>query len=76
MNIQGENRSSSTGLELKCNQYEGTIMDKIITWDEHKITKAAGIAESQGSSSSNPEDMARIMMISELNPLITRIMLL
>ncbi len=58
MDIQGENRSNTSGLVLKCNQYEGTVMDKIITWDELKITKAAGIAASQGSSSSNPEAMA------------------
>ena len=58
MDIQGENRGSTTGLVLKCNQYEETVMDKIITWDEPKITKSAGIAASQGSSSSNPEAMA------------------
>ncbi|MBC8487044.1 MAG: metallophosphoesterase [Bacteroidetes bacterium] len=59
MDIQGENRAKDgTGLELKCNHYEGTTWDKIIIWDSPLITENAGIASNQGSSSSNPEDMA------------------
>jgi hypothetical protein len=60
MDIQGENRSKSgeEGLQLKCNDYDQTKMDKIITWDSPFVPAGAGIAENQGSSSSNPEDMA------------------
>ncbi len=59
MDIQGENRAKSgEGLQLKCNQYDQTTMDKIITWDEGYENPFAGIAENQGSSSSNPQDMA------------------
>ena len=59
MDIQGENKASDgTGLELRCNQYEETVMDKIITWEGPFTTPFAGIASTQGSSSSNPEDMA------------------
>jgi hypothetical protein len=59
MDIQGENRDKDgTGLELKCNQYENTKMDKIITWEGPFVTPYSGIASNQGSSSSSPEDMA------------------
>ena len=56
MDIQGVNRDlAGNGLVLKCNQYEGTLMDKIITYDEATVR---GVAHNQGSSGSNPEDMA------------------
>jgi len=59
MDLQGENRAKDgIGLQLKCNEYSLTLMDKIVTWDELFITGTAGIAKDQGSSSSNPEDMA------------------
>jgi len=70
MDIQGENRTNDgIGLELKCNRYDQTIMDKIITWDGPIITSQAGIATNQGSSSSNPEDMAgNLFQIEDENP--------
>jgi len=59
MDIQGENRDKSgIGLQLLCNTYEGTLMDKIITWDSPVASPYAGIASIQGSSGTNPEDMA------------------
>ncbi|HPE57477.1 MAG TPA: T9SS type A sorting domain-containing protein [Bacteroidales bacterium] len=59
MDLQGKNRATDgSGLELKCNQYEGTVYDKIITWDLPVINKEAGVAMNQGSSTSTPEAMA------------------
>ena len=59
MDIMGENRAKDgSGLELKCNDYEGTTMDKIITWEGPFVGPYAGIAKDQGSSSSTPEDVA------------------
>jgi hypothetical protein len=59
MNIQGKNRAKNgIGLQLKCNDYTHTLMDKIIIWDAPIINKEAGIAASQGAPSSNPEAMA------------------
>jgi len=59
MDLQGENRAKDgIGLELKCNEYSRTLMDKIVTWDDLFVTSTAGIAKDQGSSSSSPEDMA------------------
>ncbi|MBN1339245.1 MAG: T9SS type A sorting domain-containing protein, partial [Bacteroidales bacterium] len=54
---QGCNRGVLLGLELKCNQYDECEMDKVITW-EGESPDYVGIAPNQGSSSSNPEDMA------------------
>jgi hypothetical protein len=59
MDIQGKNRNKDgIGLQLKCNQYDGTLMDKVITWNEPFANSQAGIAIHQGSSNGSPEDMA------------------
>lgn len=57
---QNENRDarSGTGLVLKCNQYDDCSYDHVVTWDGLFMNQSAGIAESQGSSSSNAEGMA------------------
>ncbi len=59
MDIQGKNRAKNgEGLQLLCNQYDQTEMDKIITWDSPFVPSEAGVAASQGSPSNSPEDMA------------------
>ncbi len=71
MDIQGKNRSKSgeEGLQLKCNKYDYTKMDKIIIWDLPIIPIDAGIASNQGASFSNPEDMAgNLFQIDDENP--------
>lgn len=56
---QNENRApDGTGLVLKCNEYFTCNFDKVISWEGPRITSRTGIAENQGSSSSNAEDMA------------------
>ncbi|MEZ5195261.1 MAG: hypothetical protein R2764_02300 [Bacteroidales bacterium] len=59
MDVQGKNRAlTGEGLQLKCNEYNGTVMDKVIAWDAPVGNPEAGVAASQGASGSNPEDMA------------------
>ncbi|MCD4696716.1 MAG: right-handed parallel beta-helix repeat-containing protein, partial [Bacteroidales bacterium] len=56
---QNKNRAvDGTGLELKCNTYEDMQWDKVVLWRGQFMNKEYGIAESQGSPGSNPEDMA------------------
>ncbi len=51
---QGVNRhKDGTGLVLKCNQYDGTDMDKSITYEEY--SPDVGIATSQGVLSEQPQ---------------------
>ncbi len=70
MDIQGENRDKNgEGLQLRCNQYSGTVMDKVITWDLPVVNSYAGIATNQGSASSSAQDMAgNLFQIDSENP--------
>ncbi|MEZ5195270.1 MAG: T9SS type A sorting domain-containing protein [Bacteroidales bacterium] len=56
---QNNNRAiDGTGLELKCNTYDNMYWDKLVLWDGPVMSQEMGIAESQGSPGSNPENMA------------------
>lgn len=56
INAQGKNRAKGgTGLVLRCNTYDETEMDKIITWDGMFLSGLEGIAKDQGFVSEEPQ---------------------
>jgi len=61
INVQGENRNNNKsldGLVIKCNDYNNTLFDETILFDDLLISPYDGISGYQGSNTTNIEDMA------------------
>jgi hypothetical protein len=59
--VLGYNRNSrttTTGLQIRCNYYDNTLYDETIVHDGPFLPGSDGIASIQGSNSTNVEDMA------------------